>query len=648
MFPFNPENKARQGELTVEKNKNKQILGKLNLLIKNSAGNNSDFIQERALRVWEELHVQIEEIKSLNYEKAIDQCIGYRTVEDLLSNVAGAEGIVLELKKRNDEVLGKVVKRTDSRYGIDFLKKDEEFRKVAAEAIKEIIDPINKQRGVVADLQDLLVLDTEFGAEYIKLLNEASNDLSKKEKERDLLVLDKVSEFLSALPLSKRYKEGVDKLRKEIGLTGQEMIEDDVLTWEALPPGETPVALADNRREGNKGEGKGLLVNMERIQFIETLGPEKNLPPQKKDSTRNFHIFLFKNCAIACSKFACHAVYVLPRDNWKEVSKKDKGELRFRGAVQLKDIPGWREKLRKFVTGDLTINIDLESEYVPKGQIEWGSDLEEIKNRVREKIFERFPAIKQAVDSQDLEKVHELLKTLRYVDYCEMNIASVIVKFGNFRDSVIASFPEVPLVESDFYILNKKFRWQETSFEEKVKNIRETIFSNFPEIQEAIEKEDFESAKIGLASLTDVDFVAFGLRVVTQGKAKDAGFNTRRSAIKSAFPEIFSSSDLPARERYAKYRDKEEKHKRWGERLRVVFIGKEPAIKTAISEQRLDQAKFLIIQTIHKSGNLEQFTRDNDLHGIYGVADLRGGSAVYLNLAFSEIEWSGVKIRKGA
>jgi hypothetical protein len=648
MFAFNPENNIKQGELIVEKNKNKQILKKLEFLIENDNGvgngEEDNFYQKRARKAKDELSRQIEEIKSLNYEKALDQHIGYGTAEKLLVDVAGAEGIVAEIKKRNDEVSGKIFKHAD-RYGVDLAEKEKEFEKVASETIKEIDEPINRQRKIVAELQELLILDEESGAEYVKLLNDASDDLSGKEKDKGLFILDKASELLAVLPLSKKYKEAVDKLKEGIAFANQDFPWDGI-TWEVLPPGEISSNIPYNRY--NSGEGSGDPTNMERVQFIENLKPEKILFSQQKNKVRNFRICLFSNCVVVCSVFACHAVYVLPRNNWEELSKKDKKELRFRGAIQLKDIAGWQEKLKKFVDGELEIAVDLESDYVPREQIDWGADPEATKNKLREKIFERFPDVKQAIKDQDLEKAYALLREIHLNDYCEMGISSVVNKFGNFRSSIIASFPEVPLVDKDFYISEKNFKWKKVSLADKIKNIREAVFSNFPEIEKAIKDGELESARIGLTSLTDSDFIAFGLRVVVQGKTGEDKLNTRRNALRTSFPEVLSSKDLLLNYSQGAYGSKEEKHAMWGRRLRETFIGALPDIEAAIKEQKLDKAKLLVISLMHNFGSFEQFTKKHNMHGIYGVADLRGGGSKFLSLAFPEIEWSDMKIRRNA
>lgn len=645
---LSPEKQLRQGEIRSEKNKNKVILEKLQDLLELDKGESSKIYEQRCQQVSEKIAKQIFELRSLNFEKMINQLVGCKVLENMLWRVPAAKEIAEKIRSRNENNY-QILQKYAEKYQADVAGKITEHLDASQDFFAEISQPLKIQERKVIELQDLLVLDSEFRKTYAELLNKETESLNKAEYESQLLILDKSLELLENLSLPAEYKISLVELRNKIVEIERYDVKEEI-SWELLPPGKAPDAVY-GKRNGREENNFKTLRNLERVGFVASFQPEKIYTSKLADKYRNYQAYAFPTCVVLCSEWSNQALYVLPQNNWQELSKKDKGELRFRGAIQIKNVPGWREKLSSFIKGEVTIEVDEEIEYIPKESQEKIYSIEEVKEKVRKKILETYPDIQAAITSQKYAEARDLLKEIKFKDLQNMRLDNYAARFKSFRNLMMSSFPEADLSDSDFFIFDKKYRWKNTTAEEKASNVKDAIFSNFPEIKTAIEKGDYATARMWLIEIKNDDFDAIGLREISDGKVGDNNFNTRKRSLLFTFPEILKIEDFEQAgqfgKRQGKYASEGERFEKWGEKLRTVFMEVCPEIKKVIAENDLERAKLLIIAEIKKENSFTEFSKKNSIYGIMGVKDLKGGTVRYLELAFPEINWSEIKFQKG-
>lgn len=636
------ENQTKKIELRTEKEKNKEILNNLDFLLENDKESGGEFYQKRKQEIDGKVQEQIHEIKRLNFDRIVNQFVGCMVLENMLSHVPAAGEILGKVKNRNVKVRN-ILQKHNEKYGIDVLKKEAELVNESNLQLDEINEPISIQRKKVGSLQELLVLDSEFSEEYAQMLNRESRQLDEEEYESQIMILDRTLELLDDLSLPETCKGEVSELRDKITEIHQYEVMTE-LEWEMLPPGLGP-AHSNHERNGETGDNFTALKNYERVQYVLSFNPERIYASKYADKNRNYKAYVFPACTVLCSVWSDQALYVLPRDNWQELSRNTKDELRFRGAIQLKNVPGWQERLESIIKGDISIEIDMDKPRMEK--IKLGDDIEDVKDAIRKVIFEKYPQINDAIDRKDFSLAKELLREIKYKDFNDMGLVAAANRFDNFRDAMISSFPEAGLAESDFFILNKNFKWKGVSLEEKAANVREAIFSNYPDVKKAIESGDIESAREWLVAFTDDDFDAIGLRKITDGKTDDFNFNTRRKALIFTFPDFISEDDFGKKIEYIKYGSVEEKISRWTLRLRKKVLEVCPEIGKKIEENDSNGAKLLVMKTIKEYGSFYKFAKLHEISSIFGVKELKGKTQEILKRTFPEIDWGGnVTFRK--
>lgn len=630
------ENQTRKIELRTEKEKNKEILSKLSFLLENDEESGGEFYERRKQEVDDKVQGQIHEIKRLNFDRVVNQFVGCRVLENMLSHVPAASEILVKISNRNAKVRD-ILKKHNEKYGIDVLRKEAELINENNLQLDEMNESIDIQRKKVVSLQELLLLDSEFSEEYAQLLNQESRQLDEEEYESQIMILDKALELVDNLLLPEVCEKEISALRDKIIEIHQYEVRTE-LEWEMLPQGVGP-AHRSYEKNGEMENNFKALKNYERVQYVLSLNPERIYASKYADKNRNYKAYVFSTCTVLCSEWSDQALYVLPCDNWQELSRNTKDELRFKGAIQLKNVPGWQERLKSIIDGDIVVEIDMDKQRMEK--IKLGDDIEDVRDTIRKVIFEKYPQINEAMDRKDFSLANELLKGIKYKDFMDMGLAAAVSRFDNFRNAMVFSFPEAGLIESDFFILNKKFKWKGMPPEEKAANIREAIFSNYPDIEKAIKRGDIKSAREWLVAFTDDDFDAIGLRKITDGKTHDHDFNTRRKALISAFPDIIAEDYFGKKIEYIKYGSVEEKISRWTLRLRKKILEACPEIGKKIEENNSDGAKLLVMKTIKGYGSLYKFAKLHEISSIFGVKELKGKTQEIMKRTFPEIDWGG-------
>jgi len=639
-----PEQFIKQKKLIEEKKQNKEIVDHLQFLIENDQNVNDNFYIDRQKQVKEKINNQIKEIKNISYEKVVNIHLRYRLAQNILSQIPCASELTDRLEIRNNESQNKIIKHTD-KYDINLPEKNNEFKQNSEEIFQELNEAVDKQGKIAETLQDLLVSDDEFREEYIELLNQASKNLSAKERGKDILALNKAEEVLTGLPFSSKFLGQITELKEKIEQINQEEKEvlEERVDWEILPAGEKPIGLfaPKNKHENEWND----LKNEERLEYIKNLGPDAIYSMASPVMGRDYEMYQFSNCIVLASVWARHAVYIMPKENLKELAQKDKMELKFRGAIQLKNIPGWQEKLENILTGDINIEVDLDKSYQPRIQESWGDDPEKWKQKVRNAIFLEYPEIALTIKQGDNDRAKQLLKNILSQDMSRMRISTAIWKFGSRGNALINSFLEAKLTKEDFPV--KKYKWKNATKEKKRQNIRNAISENLPEVDQAIKNGELEEAAEWLSILKDEDFKskAFGLGYIASGK--DNYLRTRKVALIKSYPELKNLKDLFRKGR--RYKDKNEKLEKWGERFRNVLLEQVFDLENTVKSGNLKQAKLLILKTLNEAG-ASNFV-DKHIKSIRGVKEISemeiSGCRRYLMLAFPEISWSDISFQKG-
>ena len=620
---------SRQKELMDEKNKNKQVIEKLDFLAQFDAEGSANFYKQRLEQVKERMGAQISEIKGINFEKAINQNMGYSIVERLLAQVPEAETLAGRISKRNTEALGKIIKHA-AKHGSHLHEKENDFLKEYQAIIASMDEALANQEKIVAVLQELIEEDGEFRQEYLGRLNTETEKLDKMADETNLACLEKAEEMLACLPLANAYLEEVAALKGGLaeGMTENEK-EPLVIDWEMMPAGTGPARDYQFNGQGDRERPK---ILKDRIDFIKSLNPVNVYVSRQPDVSREYEAYEFDNCVVICSPWSNHAVYVVSKENWQTASQLSKEEVRKNGGVRFKNIPGWQKRLEKIISGETDL-FSLKQEKNGPERLTWGKDLESIRARVREVVFLNRPELKKAYDENDMAKAKEILKEIKFSHIQEMGISSAVPKFTLYRRLILECFPEADLKDEDFHISEKKYYWKNKSPEHMAENVRSAIFENFGDIKELIQAGDLEQAKIGLEMLTDNDFIDFGLRMVAKGKTGNSQFNSRLRALSATFPDICSAQPRK------KYASQEERFGTWAEKLANAFMAENQHLESFVNQGEYEKLKIEIIKTIKSQGWMK-FLVKHKLSGINGILGVSGGYRFWLKQAFPKIEWA--------
>ncbi len=631
--PVLPPEKIIEANNLRERNRNdKSIIRDLDYILGQMDAQDATAIAKRRVDFSEKMDSQIFELRKIGFEKAVTVNTRYKFAEDILAHLSFKPNFLGKLHESNQEREQKAEKHGDE-YAFDVDAFQQKFIQENNGILSERDTAIENQKRIVETLQRLLENDDEFGEEYIKLLDQASEELSNQESARDSIILDKAMDVLTGLPFSDNLIAEIEKFRKEMELATAEKnsLQAEVIDWEIAPADDKPYLSGGPNRvmDGQSGE----MMNYERLEYIESLKPNKIYTSTESTASREYRAYEFDNCVAIASPFALHAIYVMGINNWKDIAKKGKKDLRFSGAVQLKNVAGWEDRLRKFVDREIVLD----------NVAEEGAELdreEQLILLVRKKIFTAHPEIETFIKEGDFEEAKKLLKKIKRTDLVEMHLPDVYSNFGLFRDMMMTCFPDIDLSPEDFkHSKKRKFKW--ISREETISNVRETIFEQFPEIKEALESNDEENVKLYLSILSDDDFIDMGLRAVVKGKAI---LSTVRMALVESFPEITNLSEFLGKSNPKKrYGNKDEKKKAWGERIRTEILKDIPELKELINDEKNEQAKMLIIATIKKEGAANFIKRI--AYGFYG-ASLGGSIKIFIELAFPELNWSDVNLGK--
>lgn len=640
MNPLLSQEKIHQSEELRQKNrKDAQVMEDLDFVLDRIGKQNIKNLAERRDELSEKLRKQILELKKIGYEKAIIINARYQFAENILTHLSYKLDSLDKLKIINQN-RSERIGRHSSEYEIDPEAFYSDFDSKNSGAFEEMEDLIGDQRRVVEALQRLTISDDEFGGEYIGVLDRASNELNQLESEKDNIILSKAKEVLAGLPFSEKLIIEIDNIIKKTEYIDEEerdILEENV-DWEMIPADKLNSHRLAARKTGKEG-GLWSMMNIERIEYIESLNPNKMYASKNSVSMRDYIAYEFDNCVVIASPFSRNAVYVIPNsNNWQDLSKKGKKELRFREALRFENVTGWDECLREIIDNKIELIIDEKSVFIEKG---WDSELESVKEMVRNKIFIKNPNLEEFIKEGKIEEAKKVLLNIRYPDLWEMKVGGALRRFNNKKkDMFMDCFPEVELSEKDFISIDHKFKWD--SSEVTIENVRMAIFENFPEIKEAIDSNDLDSAGDFLVMLTDEDFFEAGLRVVAQGK--NEFFTSRKKALFGSFPEIKNlDKKWIAVSKNIVYKNKKDKFSAWGNKLRNAILEEIGDIKELLENGENEKVKLIIIKTIVNEG-VYNFIR-RILPSIYGVKGI-GGHEEQLALAFPEFEWSNFKVKK--
>ena len=270
------------------------------------------------------------------------------------------------------------------------------------------------------------------------------------------------------------------------------------------------------------------------------------------------------------------------------------------------------------------------------GSIE--SDENGLVEVMRNKILKLFPSIQLSIERGENERAKKRITKIKYSDFGSRIQHLIIKNSGKLAELLIEAFPELNLELDDFRV--KKYRW--SSEEDAIDNIRDAIFSNYPDVEKAIAEGNFDIAEEWISSMELGDLYDIGLRYVAQGRV--SGFTTKKDIFLRSFPELKNLEEKIKNKKGKGYSmDDVEKRKVWGERFREVVLENFQEVKELIEvEGELDKAKLVIIKGIKEIG-VNNFIVSN----INSIRGARVGSSItdFLRIAFPEIDWSDVVFR---
>jgi hypothetical protein len=620
-------------ETLPEVKKSKLIQEKLKFLIENDS-DSVDFYSERLKDVSEKFEEQLRELKGFGFEKATEAYLRLATARQYLSQVKGAESIVQALDAKSDELKDKL-KRHRDKYEVDIEQKLADYPKESLE-ISKIDEEIEKQKEIVNNLQDLIINDDEFSSEYIRLLDDAAKKMSLFEKDRQLFIIDKTERMLNEVPFTNEILRQIGDLKNQIEIVhkdGNKILENEI-DWELLPPGEIPegVYAPKNKHENSWNS----MINSKRLEYIRDLGPETIYRSINAPYSRQYEIFIFQNCAVLCSPWTSHAVYVLPKEGWQNFSRLTKANLRNRGAIQLKNINGWEERLENILTGKKVLEFDLNSP--PDaiiGPIEenWGETTEDWARYARNGFVEKFPEIKLCLSREENKKAMKIIADITGKDLPQNFLYTCYRKFSKFSAAKRAAFPEFKFSDEELRA-SKKYKWKDASIQQMKDNVASAIKENFPELHEAIEREDYDTALMWFDEFRADTFEDIGLKYVSDGKVKELG--GMWEALRMCYPKLKLKAK---RRRNLAYENLQQRHQEWGRRYREVLIQEVPELKEAAEKMEWNRVSYLIISKLKEEG--AQAFVEKHINSIRGVKGLLKQTD-FLRVAFPEIDWPNV------
>jgi hypothetical protein len=640
-YPKQIENK------NLEKRKDKKILENLEFLIKEDENSETEtFYSKRHLEVRKKIQNSIVELKKMSFERAVDNTIKTRIAAKLLVEVEYLTEISEKLLNRAEENESKIEKRADD-YGVDYTKKVVEFSENNHREIDDLNKEIAKQEEKVKRLQELVVLDDEFKAEYLKSLDYESGLYQLKTKEKDQFIIKETLKLLEDIP----FAEKTIKELKEIDVlintlqSEEEEIPSVELDWEILPPGEAPESLRAPRDPNriDVGEWERSMRDEDRINFLMELKPKKIYSSSFSGESREFSAYVFDNYTVVASPWTKNAMYVIPSaENNEEMLREKKRGLQAKGAVMVLAVSGWKERLKQILDSPVEVNflmgIDQDVNDFNGTNYE-NITREELAEIMREKVFRIDPEIQKYIEDGDEVGAIEKISKLEYKDFSSAIIRIVIKNCEKLCYCLIDAFPEINLKEDHFK--TKKFRWKNISEEMKIENIRKAIIDEIPDVEASIKEGNIEEAEEWILTLYNPkDLASIGLSTLVQGGV--AGLNPKEGIIK-AFPELVNLA-----EKINSIKETKPRGRDWLMEFRNLLSMRIEGLESDLKKGKTEIAKMKMIKYLKEQG-VTKFI-DENIKGIR-VAGRNSGigesTPDFLRHAFPEIDWADISFMGG-
>lgn len=93
--------------------------------------------------------------------------------------------------------------------------------------------------------------------------------------------------------------------------------------WEILPPGEMPSKHVEKQSKAMNQSTD--TYDIERLNYVETYNALEMI--EGINGFRGYYAYLYKNYCVLESAFYGNATYIIPKDNWEELSQRTKREL---------------------------------------------------------------------------------------------------------------------------------------------------------------------------------------------------------------------------------------------------------------------------------------------------------------------------------
>ena len=93
--------------------------------------------------------------------------------------------------------------------------------------------------------------------------------------------------------------------------------------WEMLPPGEMPSKHVEKQLKAMKQSID--TYDIERLNYVETYNALEMV--EGINGFRGYYAYLYENYCVLESAFYGNATYIIPKDNWEELSQRTKREL---------------------------------------------------------------------------------------------------------------------------------------------------------------------------------------------------------------------------------------------------------------------------------------------------------------------------------
>lgn len=128
------------------------------------------------------------------------------------------------------------------------------------------------------------------------------------------------------------------------------------VNWQILPPGERPSNHIKHFLEERKEDSD--TFDAERLKIMEQYKSEEIV--QGVNGFFGYFVYIFKNCCVLESAIYGNATYIIPKENWEDLSKKTKKELFDNRLLIAKIIhtANWEYEIR-----DLMKNLEKQSPY---------------------------------------------------------------------------------------------------------------------------------------------------------------------------------------------------------------------------------------------------------------------------------------------